>query len=98
MFENSPLGHKTIAPDLSICQANNALARMLGLSNPAELASRCFLEGDPAHHRYEWNVLEERVWFHKTLSSTLGNCLVRPDGPPSGAGLLLSWFRRKKRS
>ncbi|OON65273.1 hypothetical protein B0919_24420 [Hymenobacter sp. CRA2] len=80
VFDNSPLGHKIIAQDLTIRQANPALAQMLGLSSPDELVGRRILEFAHPHHRYDWNVLQEQLWSHKMPSFSLETCLMRPDG------------------
>ena len=80
VFENSPLGHKIIASDLTIQQANPALTAMLGLCSPAELVGRHILEFAHPHYRYDWQLLQERLWTHKTTYFSLETCLVRPDG------------------
>ena len=44
VFEHSPLGHKIIGPDLTIRQANAAVAALLGLASPMELLGHTILE------------------------------------------------------
>jgi two-component system sensor histidine kinase VicK len=80
VFENSPLGQKIIDPDLTICQANQALADMLGFSNAQELVGRRILEFAHPDHRADWNRLQERLWAHKEPSFVLETCLMHQDG------------------
>ncbi|PJJ60938.1 PAS domain-containing sensor histidine kinase [Hymenobacter chitinivorans] len=80
VFENSPLGHKIIAPDLTILQANPALAAMLGLAGPEELVGRRILEFADPDHNAGWHELQTRLWAHKLPNFTLETCLRRPDG------------------
>ena len=44
VFENSPMGQKIIDLDLCICQANPALAAMLGLKEPKQVVGRKIIE------------------------------------------------------
>ena len=80
VFENSPLGQKIIDPDLTICQANQALATMLGFERPADLVGRRILEFAHPDHLADWQKLQERLWAHKEPSFVLETCLVRQDG------------------
>jgi two-component system sensor histidine kinase VicK len=43
VFQNSPLGHKIIAPDLTIRQANPALVAMLGCTHADQVEGRRIL-------------------------------------------------------
>ncbi|GAA4383211.1 PAS domain-containing sensor histidine kinase [Hymenobacter koreensis] len=80
VFENSPLGQKIIDPDLTIRQANRALALMLGLGQPEELVGRRIMEFAHPAHLADWTNLQERLWAHKEPNFQLETCLVRPDG------------------
>ena len=80
VFDNSPLGLTIIGPDLVIRQANQEVATMLGLASPEALVGRGIIEFAHPHHRYDWNLLQERLWKHKTPSFSLETCLMRPDG------------------
>ncbi|MFC7671151.1 PAS domain S-box protein [Hymenobacter humi] len=80
VFEHSPLGHKIIGPDLTIRQANPAVAALLGLDSPAELLGRCIREfSHPAHHD-DWAALQQALWKHRMPFFTLETRLLRADG------------------
>lgn len=80
VFENSPLGHKIIGPDLVIRQANPALLAMLGCTAAAEVVGHRILDFVAPAHRQDWHLLQERLWTHRTRSFVLETCLVRCDG------------------
>ncbi|GGF12333.1 PAS domain-containing sensor histidine kinase [Hymenobacter cavernae] len=80
VFENSPLGQKIIDPDLTICQANQALATMLGFERPDEVVGHRILEFAHPDHMADWQKLQQRLWAHKEPSFGLETCLVRQDG------------------
>ncbi|GAA4367873.1 hypothetical protein GCM10023185_40130 [Hymenobacter saemangeumensis] len=80
VFENAPLGQKIITPDLTIRQANPAVAAMLGCTRAEELVGRKILEFSHPDHRADWQELQERLWEHKLPAFTLETCLVRCDG------------------
>ncbi|TGE23945.1 PAS domain-containing sensor histidine kinase [Hymenobacter aquaticus] len=80
VFENSPLGHKIIAPDLTILQVNPALVEMLDLAGPDDLVGKRILEFAHPDHNADWHELQTRLWAHKLRSFSLETCLRRPDG------------------
>ncbi|GAB3290834.1 PAS domain-containing sensor histidine kinase [Hymenobacter tenuis] len=80
VFENSPLGQKIIDPDLTICQANQALADMLGFSTAEDLVGRRILEFAHPDHLADWTKLQESLWAHRKSSFQLETCLKRQDG------------------
>jgi two-component system sensor histidine kinase VicK len=80
VFENSPLGQKIIAPDLTIRQANPALVAMLGFTRPDEVEGRRILDFAHPHYRADWHGLQEQLWTHQLPYFTLDTCLVRVDG------------------
>ncbi|MCB2408786.1 PAS domain-containing sensor histidine kinase [Hymenobacter lucidus] len=80
VFENSPLGHKIIAPDLTILQANPALAAMLALNGPEDLVGKRILEFAHPDHNADWHELQNQLWAHKLQNFSLETCLRRPDG------------------
>ena len=80
VFENSPLGHKIIGPDLVIRQVNPALVAMLGCAGPAEVVGRRILDFTHPAHRQDWHLLQDRLWTHRTRSFVLETRLVRCDG------------------
>ncbi|WP_375437878.1 ATP-binding protein [uncultured Hymenobacter sp.] len=79
VFENSPLGQKIIAPDLTIRQANQALATMLGFEHPDQVVGRRIQDFTHPDHLDDWQRLQEQLWAHKAPSFTLETCLVRQD-------------------
>jgi two-component system sensor histidine kinase VicK len=80
VFENSPLGQKIIASDLTIRQANPALVAMLGCLHAGEVEGRRILDFAHPHYRDDWQRLQEQLWTHKVPYFTLDTCLVRTDG------------------
>jgi two-component system sensor histidine kinase VicK len=80
VFQNSPLGHKIIAPDLTIRQANPALVAMLGFTRPDEVEGRRILDFSHPHYRFDWHHLQEQLWAYEMPYFTLDTCLVRVDG------------------
>jgi two-component system sensor histidine kinase VicK len=80
VFENSPLGQKIIDPDLTICQANEALALMLGFERAEEVVGRRILEFAHPDHAADWIRLQERLWAHRLPNFSLETCLIRVDG------------------
>jgi two-component system sensor histidine kinase VicK len=80
VFENSPLGQKIIAPDLTIRQANPALVAMLGLAHAEQVEGRRILEFAHPHYRDDWHHLQQELWTHQLPYFTLDTCLVRVDG------------------
>ena len=80
VFENAPLGQKIITPDLTIRQANPAVAAMLGCASTADLVGRKILEFSHPDQRADWQELQERLWEHKMPAFTLETCMVRVDG------------------
>jgi PAS domain S-box-containing protein len=80
VFEASPLGQKIIGPDLTIREANPAVAALLGLASPEQLLGRVIL--DFVHPRYQadWNRLREALWTHHLPSYVLESYFVRADG------------------
>ncbi len=80
VFENSPLGQKIIAPDLTIRQANAALVAMLGCTHAEQVEGRRILEFAHPQYRADWHHLQEQLWAHKLPYFTLDTCLVRVDG------------------
>jgi len=80
VFEQSPLGNKIIDADLRIRQANPALVRLLGLNSPADVVGRRILEFAHPHHRYDWALLQQRLWHEGLPHFTLETQILRPDG------------------
>ncbi|MGI4874357.1 MAG: PAS domain S-box protein [Janthinobacterium lividum] len=80
VFQNSPLGHKIITPDLIIRQANPALVAMLGCTHADQVEGRCIHDFAHPHYRADWHHLQEQLWTHKVPYFTLDTCLVRVDG------------------
>ena len=80
VFENAPLGQKIITSDLTIRQANPAVAAMLGCKSVADLVGRKILEFSHPDFRADWQELQNRLWEHKTPAFTLETCMVRADG------------------
>jgi len=80
VFENSPFGQKIITPDLTIRQANQAVAKMLGCSCPQDLVGRQIMEFAHPDYQDDWRFLQERLWAHKLPHFSLETCLVRCDG------------------
>jgi two-component system sensor histidine kinase VicK len=80
VFENSPLGQKIIAPDLTIRQANPALVTMLGFAHANQVEGHRILDFAHPHYRADWHHLQEQLWTHKLPYFTLDTCLVRVDG------------------
>ncbi|WP_198172741.1 sensor histidine kinase [Hymenobacter ginkgonis] len=80
IFEHSPLGQKIIDADLTIRQANAAIADLLGLESPLELLGHAILEYAHPDHYADWARLQEALWAHHLTSFTLETRLVRPDG------------------
>lgn len=80
VFEHSPLGHKIMDADLSIRQANAAVAILLGLASPLELVGRAILEFAHPDYYADWARLQEVLWTHRTPWFAIETCLVRPDG------------------
>ncbi|MBC6605782.1 PAS domain-containing protein [Hymenobacter sp. BT188] len=82
MFEASPLGQKIIGSDLSIRQANPAIAAMLGLASPEELLGRVILDFVHPHYQADWNRLRGDLWSHHLPHCVLESYLLRADGTP----------------
>jgi two-component system sensor histidine kinase VicK len=80
VFENAPLGQKIITRDLTIRQANPAMAQMLGCASAEELVGRKILEFSHPDHRADWQELQKRLWEHNLPAFTLETCMVRCDG------------------
>lgn len=80
VFENAPLGQKIITPDLTIRQANPAVAQMLGCASVEDLVGRKILDFSHPDHRADWQELQERLWKHKMRAFTLETLMVRADG------------------
>jgi two-component system sensor histidine kinase VicK len=80
VFENSPLGQKIIAPDLTIRQANPALVTMLGLPHAKHVEGHRILDFAHPHYRADWHHLQEQLWTYKLPYFTLDTCLIRVDG------------------
>jgi two-component system sensor histidine kinase VicK len=80
VFQNSPLAHKIIMPDLSICQANASLAAMLGYAHPEQVVGRRILDFVHPQYHANWHHLQEQLWAHKLPYFTLETCLSRTDG------------------
>ncbi|UOQ73941.1 PAS domain-containing protein [Hymenobacter cellulosilyticus] len=88
VFENSPLGQKIIAPDLTIRQANAALADMLGVGSAGALVGRRILDFAHPHHRYDWELLQERLWGTRRQASRSKPAWCAPTAPRFGVGSL----------
>lgn len=58
VFEHSPLGHKIIAADLTIRQANAAVAALLGLASPLDLLGHTILEFAHPDYVADWARLQ----------------------------------------
>jgi PAS domain S-box-containing protein len=80
IFEHSPLGHKIIAPDLTIIEANPAMAALLGLPSPEHLVGRRIVEFAHPDKQADWARLQEALWSHHLPWFALETCLLRPDG------------------
>ncbi|GAB2467313.1 hypothetical protein GCM10011375_31700 [Hymenobacter qilianensis] len=80
VFEASPLGQKIIGPDLTIRQANPAIAAMLGLKSPEELLDRVILDFVHPHYKADWNRLREALWSHHLPSYVLESYFIRANG------------------
>jgi two-component system sensor histidine kinase VicK len=80
VFENSPLGQKIIAPDLTIRQANLALVAMLGCTHAGQVEGRRILDFAHPQYRADWHHLQQQLWTHQLPYFTLDTCLVRVDG------------------
>jgi two-component system sensor histidine kinase VicK len=80
VFENSPLGHKIIAPDLTIHQANPALVALLGCTHAGQVEGRRIIDFAHPQYRADWHHLQEQLWTRKLPYFTLDTCLVRVDG------------------
>ncbi|MBO2010734.1 PAS domain-containing sensor histidine kinase [Hymenobacter negativus] len=80
VFENSPLGHKIVTPDLTICQVNPALVAMLGCTRADQVEGRRILDFAHPHYRADWCELQEQLWACKIPCFTLQTCLIRADG------------------
>jgi two-component system sensor histidine kinase VicK len=82
VFENSPLGHKIIAPDLTILRANPALVAMLGCTKREQVEGQRISDFAHPHSRADWRHLQEQLWAHELPYFTLETCLVRASGSP----------------
>jgi PAS domain S-box-containing protein len=80
VFEHSPLGHKIIDADLTIRQANAAVAALLGLASPLELLGHTILEFAHPDYAADWSRLQDALWSHHLPWFAIETCLVRPDG------------------
>jgi len=80
VFENAPLGQKIITPDLTIRQANPAVAKMLGCASAEELVGHTIMEFSHPEYRADWQELQKRLWKHQLPAFTLETCMVRRDG------------------
>ncbi|UOQ68942.1 sensor histidine kinase [Hymenobacter volaticus] len=80
VFEHSPLGHKIIDADLTIRQANAAVAALLGIASPLELVGRAIREFAHPDYAADWSRLQDALWAHHLPWFGLETCLVRPDG------------------
>ena len=80
VFENSALGQKIIAPDLTICQVNQAVVTMLGYAHPDELLGRRILDIAHPDHHADWFELQRQLWAHRRPNFSLESRLVRADG------------------
>jgi len=80
VFTHSPLGHQIIGPDLTIHQANAAVATLLGLESPQELIGHAILEFAHPDYYADWARLQAALWEHNTPTFALETCLLRADG------------------
>jgi two-component system sensor histidine kinase VicK len=80
VFQNSPLGQKIIAPDLTILQANPALVAMLGCTHAGQVEGRRILDFAHPDYRTSWQHLQEELWAHKLPYFTFETCLLRLNG------------------
>ena len=80
VFEHSPLGHKIIDANLTIRQANAAVAALLGLASPLELVGHAILEFAHPDYAADWARLQEALWAHHLPWFAVETCLVRSDG------------------
>jgi two-component system sensor histidine kinase VicK len=80
LFQNSSVGQKIIAPDLTIRQANPALVAMLGCTHAGQVEGRRILDFAHPHYHAAWHQLQGQLWAHELPSFTLETCLVRVDG------------------
>jgi two-component system sensor histidine kinase VicK len=79
IFEQSKLGSKIIAPDLTIIQANKALQQMLGYSEK-ELEGTKITDYAHPDHKKHWKELQECLWTHKIPSFQIDTLLFKKDG------------------
>lgn len=79
IFEQSKLGSKIIAPDLTIIQANKALQQMLGYSEK-ELEGTIITDYAHPDYKKHWIELRESLWTHKIASFQIDTCLFKKDG------------------
>ena len=79
VFKNSPQGQKVIGPDLTIRQANQALATMLGLKTPKQVVGRKIMEFAHPDFVQDWQQLQHELWEHKKPYFVLETCLIRVD-------------------
>ena len=79
VFEQSILGNKIIAPDLSIIQVNKALEQMLGYSQEELIGSKitAFSHPDFIH---QWQELRAHLWSKQIPAFQIEACLIRKDG------------------
>jgi two-component system sensor histidine kinase VicK len=80
VFQNSPLGHKIINPDLTIRQANPALVAMLGCTHAGQVEGRRILDFAHPHYHADWHRLQSQLWARKVPYFTLETCLLRVNG------------------
>jgi PAS domain S-box-containing protein len=80
IFEHSPLGHKIIDADLTIRQANAAVASMLGLHSPLELLGHRIIEFAHPDYQADWARLQKNLWAHHLPWFAIDTCLIRTDG------------------
>ena len=69
VFENSLMGQKIIDPNLSIRQANPALAAMLGLKGPKQVVGHKIIKFAYPDFVQDWKQLQAQPWDHKNQVS-----------------------------
>ena len=68
-FENSPMDQKIMDPDLSIRQANPALAAILGLKGPKQVVGHKIIKFAYPDFVQDWKQLQAQPWDHKNQVS-----------------------------
>ena len=96
VFENSLLGNKIIAADLSILQVNPAMVSLLGYTNKAEIIGTRILDYAPENCHEDWRLLQEKLWNKLMPSFSLETCLLKKDGTMVWCQVTSILFRDKQ--